>query len=206
MKPSASGGGGVASQRPARGQRRARRGEFVFPSMPFAIGMFIISKNWSFRDGTQPPQTSATGGSSQCPLTLGGGDPHRCPVPAQGPTEPRGSSIPRACPGGVRAACPRPVSPRRHGKPGSGEGRAVAFSVVWRQRLPEFSFLLFGQKAKQNSEKPSEKMVQLGFRWDLFPSFSHCFAFRVSSPPQLPTLGDGAETPHQSSSFIFATS
>lgn len=72
----------MASQRPARGQHRARRGEFVFPSMPFAIGMFIISKNWSFRDGTQPPQMSATGGSSQCPPGSWRRGPSRMPCPS----------------------------------------------------------------------------------------------------------------------------
>ena len=48
-------------------------------------------------------------------------------------------------------------------------------------------------------------MVQVRFRWDLFPCFCHCFASRVNSPPQLPTLGTRAEAPPQSSSFIFVT-
>lgn len=51
--------------------------------------------------------------------------------------------------------------------------------------LLELSFLLLRQKAKQSSgyPNPTEKMGQLSFRWDLFPCFFHCFAFRINSPP-----------------------
>ena len=78
--------------------------------MPFAIGTFIISKTCSFL--TVPSLLGALqlGVFPVPPPALGCTDLHGCPVPAvaPGPAEPHGCSVSRA--GGVRAACPRPVS------------------------------------------------------------------------------------------------
>lgn len=162
----------------------------MFPLMPFAIGMLIISKTWSFCDTAQPPQTNATGGPPSVPPGSQLHGPSQTPCPRCGLRSHGATWI--LHPTGLcwgNEGCPSQagVPHRLHCKPGSEACCAIAFSVVWRQFLLEFSFLLFEQKTKQNLENPSpsKKMVLLRFRRDLFPCFFHCFTFRVDSPPQL---------------------
>ena len=109
------------------------------------------------------------------PPALSCADPHRCPVPAaaQGPTEPHGSSVPRACPGGVRAARPWPVSLTTC-TASLGQKRAVLLlsllcgdSFSWSSH-----FCFLGRKQNKIHPAPARRSSSSDLDWIYFPAFS----------------------------------